>query len=247
MAERVQKYLARAGFGSRREIERWLSAGIIKNDRGVLHPGDRVHVDDILEINGKKVVVKPNGSLTRMLAYHKAEGEICTHNDPGKRSLAVNSLPKISHGRWLSVGRLDINTTGLLLFSNDGDLVHSLMHPSSEIEREYVCRVFGKIGDDTLTRLRKGVRCGKDVFRFVKVHRIEGGKGANQWFRIVLTGGKNREIRKAWQACGCEVNRLKRIRYGNYRLPKHLDIRQWTELEPGQIDHLRKLCKAKTV
>ncbi len=247
MSERVQKYLARAGYGSRREIEKWLSAGMIRKEQKVLQPGDRVAIDDVLFINDRKVVVKTSGGRVRMLAYHKAEGEICTHKDPGKRPLVQKSLPKIDQGRWLSVGRLDINTTGLLLFSNDGNLVHALMHPSSEIEREYVCRVFGKVSDATLDHLGKGVRSGKDLLRFKEVHRMDRSKGGNNnWFRIVLTGGKNREIRRAWQACGCEVNRLKRIRYGFFRLPRDLDVGKWVELESNQIQKFQDVCDVKS-
>lgn len=243
----MQKFLARAGFGSRREIERWLSAGAIQSEQNVLQPGDRVDVNDVLFIKGRRVVVKETGGLVRMLAYHKSEGEICTHKDPGQRPLVQKSLPQIDHGRWLSVGRLDINTTGLLLFSNDGNLVHSLMHPSSEIEREYVCRVFGKVSDETLINLRKGVRSGRDFLRFKEVHQMDRGKaGNNKWFRIVLTGGKNREIRRAWQACGCEVNRLKRIRYGFYRLPRNLEAGQWIELEQNQIQKFQETCGLKS-
>ncbi len=240
MSERVQKYLARAGYGSRREIERWLSAGGIATTQRTLNLGDRVSAGEVLYVNGQKVIVQGVSQNIRLLAYHKVEGEICSHKDPGNRRRVFDSLPAIDEGRWLSVGRLDISTTGLLLFSNDGDLVHRLMHPSSEIEREYLCRVFGTVSADELTRLCEGVRCGRDLLRFKAIHPLERG-GGNQWFRIILAGGKNREIRRAWKVLGCEVSRLKRIRYGHYRLPQQLKAGQWIELDDRQIQKFRDL------
>lgn len=240
MSERVQKYLARMGFGSRREIERWLRAGNVSGEQGALKPGDRVCVNDVLLVNGTRVEVIPGDLPTRLLAYHKKAGEICTHNDPQNRSLVFDSLPQISSARWLSAGRLDINTTGLMLFSNDGNLVHALMHPSHEVEREYLCRVFGAVPDRVLSRLRKGVRCERELLKFNEISHFDG-KASNHWYRIVLTGGKNREIRRAWQAVGYEVSRLKRIRFGHYRLPKQLKPGQWVELGNQDIQRFRSL------
>ena len=244
MSERVQKYLARAGYGSRREIERWLVAGRISGAKGVLQPGDRVSANDKLIVDGECIVVADRVESTRLLVYHKAEGEISTHNDPGGRPLVLDSLPKIDNGRWLSVGRLDINTTGLMLFSNDGELVHALMHPSREVEREYLCRVFGSVPQSALDALCDGVRSGKDLLRFKEISSTEG-RGANRWFRIVLTGGKNREIRRAWQALGYDVSRLKRIRYGHYRLPRQLKKGCWLELDKQQIARFKNLCAVR--
>ncbi|MYD78253.1 MAG: pseudouridine synthase, partial [Gammaproteobacteria bacterium] len=223
MNERVQKYLASAGYGSRREIEKWLEAGQITTSQGVLKPGDRVEAGQVLYVHGKRIVISELKHPTRMLVYHKAEGEITTHKDPGKRRRVFDSLPSIENGRWLSVGRLDVNTTGLMLFSNDGELVNALMHPSSEVEREYLCRVYGPVSDDSLKRLCEGVQVGNDLLQFRSIEPEER-TGSNQWFRIVLTGGKNREIRRAWQAFGCEVSRLKRVRYGHFHLPRHLKV-----------------------
>lgn len=241
MSERVQKYLARRGFGSRREIERWLNDGKISSQEGVLKPGDRVSVNDMLIVDGTKVEVTDTEIPTRLVAYHKMEGEICTHNDPGNRSLVIDSLPPINNGRWLSAGRLDINTTGLMLFSNDGSLVHGLMHPSHQVEREYLCRVYGRVPDTVLNTLCQGVRSEREILKFNELSLVDG-KGSNRWYRIVLTGGKNREIRRAWQAVGYEVNRLKRIRYGHYRLPRHLNPGQWIELDDREIQKFRELC-----
>ena len=241
MNERVQKYLARAGYGSRREIERWLEAGQITTSQGVLKPGDRVEAGQVLYVHGKRIVISEPNHSTRMLAYHKAAGEISTHKDPGNRRRVLDSLPSIENGRWLSVGRLDVNTTGLMLFSNDGELVNALMHPSSEVEREYLCRVYGPVSDDSLKRLCEGVQVGNDLLQFRSIEPEER-TGSNQWFRIVLTGGKNREIRRAWQAFGCEVSRLKRVRYGHFHLPRHLKVGQWIELDELQIEKFRSLA-----
>ena len=245
MTERVQKYLARAGYGSRREIEKWLEAGQITTSQGALKPGDRVEAGQVLYVHGKQIVISELNNRTRMLAYHKAEGEISTHKDPGKRRRVLDSLPNIEGGRWLSVGRLDINTTGLMLFSNDGELANALMHPSSEVEREYLCRVFGPVSDNTLKLLCEGVRSGKELLRFRSIDPEER-TGSNQWFRIVLTGGKNREIRRAWQALGCEVSRLKRVRYGHFHLPRSLKLGQWIELDEQQIEKFRTLVIQKS-
>ncbi len=241
MTERVQKYLARAGYGSRREIERWLAAGQITTSQGVLTPGDRVQAGQVLYVHGKRIVISELNHSTRMLAYHKAEGEISTHKDPENRRRVLDSLPSIENGRWLSVGRLDVNTTGLMLFSNDGELVNALMHPSSEVEREYLCRVYGPVSDDSLKRLCEGVQVGNDLLQFRSIEPEER-TGSNQWFRIVLTGGKNREIRRAWQAFGCEVSRLKRVRYGHFNLPRNLKVSQWIELDELQIEKFRSLA-----
>ena len=245
MNERVQKYLARAGYGSRREIEKWLEAGQITTSQGVLKPGDRVEAGQVLYVHGKQIVISELNHRTRMLAYHKAEGEISTHKDPGKRRRVLDSLPSIENGRWLSVGRLDVNTTGLMLFSNDGELVNALMHPSSEVEREYLCRVFGPVSGNTLKRLCEGVQSGKDLLQFRSIDPAER-TGSNQWFRIVLSGGKNREIRRAWQALGCQVSRLKRVRYGHFHLPQNLKVGQWIELDEPQIEKFRSLAVRKT-
>lgn len=242
MSERVQKYLARVGFGSRREIEKWLKAGQIHNADGVMGLGDRVSIDDRIEVNGNIVIVEKAVTKTRLIAYYKREGEICTHNDPSNRPLAVDKLPSIEGGRWLSVGRLDINTSGLILFSNDGGLVHALMHPASDIEREYVCRVHGKISESALEQLIKGVKSNGEWLAFKSVHRTGSLESTNQWFNVVLTTGRNREIRRAWKCLGFEVNRLKRVRYGHYRLPKDLRLGEWRELDKRQIELFEQCC-----
>lgn len=229
MSERIQKYLAREGFGSRREIERWIEGGRIRNDFGYCKIGDRVDSGDIIYIDHRRIEIGNIPIRTRVIAYHKKPGEICTRDDPKDRPLASDGLPPIEDGKWISVGRLDINSTGLLLFTNNGELANSLMHPSSEIEREYLCRVFGHVSNQNLKRVRCGVRSNNDVLRFDKIEMISGS-GSNHWYRIIMKRGKNREIRRAFEVVGHQVSRLKRIRYGLVRLDDDLPQGKWVEL-----------------
>ena len=242
MSERIQKYLARAGYGSRREIEQWLAKGRIGSRNGVYKLGDKVKPGDAITVDGKDIAVIAQTAPIRVIAYHKKEGEVSTRNDPHNRPTILDALPAISDGRWMSVGRLDINSTGLMLFSNNGELVHGLMHPSREVEREYVCRVLGKVTENTLSRLREGVWSKQELLCFDSIERMNG-KGVNQWFRVKLKRGRNREIRRAWETLGCRVNRLKRIRYGPIRLSADLKQGRWVELSQQQVNRLAELSK----
>ena len=229
MSERIQKYLAREGFASRREIERWIKLGRIRHDGGPYKLGDQVEEGDVIYVDERRIEVENVTTKTRVIAYHKKLGEICTNDDPAGRPLAINALPPIDTGRWISVGRLDINTTGLLLFTNDGELANGLMHPSNQVVREYRCRVYGSVSTDDLKRLHIGVRSQQDTLRFDEIELI-GGKGRNQWYRIILKQGRNREIRRAWEAVGYQVSRLHRVRYGSVELDE--------TIEPGQLVEL---------
>ena len=241
MSERVQKFLARSGYGSRRQIEKWLVEGRIRSDEGIYSLGDKVVLNDIVILDDQRIRVTSSDAPTRVIAYHKKEGEICTHSDPANRPTILESIPSITEGRWATVGRLDLNTTGLILISNDGDLVHGLMHPSSQIEREYLCRVLGETSSKTLQKLRNGVQSNGEFLRFDHIEFVSG-KGANQWYRIRLTRGKNREIRRAWEAVGHRVSRLKRIRYGPIHLRKNLKQGEWAELDQNQIAILKAIA-----
>ena len=240
MSERIQKYLASKGFGSRRQIERWLIDGKIRTIHGICQLGDRVSPKDILFVHGKKIEVDERKSPTRVLLYHKKSGEISTHRDPQNRPTLIQALPEIKDGRWIAVGRLDINTTGLILFSNDGELVHRLMHPSSSIRRVYLCRVWGDVNQHVLERLRKGVISKNEILKFDEIE-CRRKKGANRWFRIVLSRGRNREIHRAWKAVGYRVSRLKRIQYGTVSLPSDLKPGAWLELASYDVGQLRQL------
>ncbi len=234
---RIQKYLARVGVASRREVERWISENRVGLNGVSCKPGDQVVLGDVITVDGQIFKVTDVEPPVRIIAYHKRLGEMVTRSDPANRPLAVNALPPIDIGRWISVGRLDVNTTGLLLFTNHGELANALMHPGSNIEREYLCRVFGSVSGRELERLRRGVKSKNETLRFDEIDFVKG-KGLNQWYRIVLKRGKNREIRRAWEAIGFQVNRLQRIRYGEIHLDDSLKPGDWKELGQHAVDQV---------
>jgi 23S rRNA pseudouridine2605 synthase len=231
MSERLQKLLASAGHGSRREIERWIRAGRITVDGATAALGDRADSTADIRLDGAPL------SLTaavgrEVLIYHKPAGEVTTRNDPEGRPTVFDRLPPPHSGRWIVIGRLDTNTTGLLLFTNDGELAHRMMHPSAEIEREYLVRVHGQPGPEVLQRLRRGLMLDDGPACFDRLE--EGGHSdSHSWFRVVLREGRNREVRRLWSAAGFEVSRLARLRYGAVSLPEDLAAGRWRWLEPG--------------
>lgn len=240
--EKLQKVLAQAGLGSRREMERVISAGRVKVNSVVATLGDRVTTADAITVDGKKVkVVDISQYAGKVLIYNKPEGEICSRQDPEGRPTVFDRLPKIPQGRWISVGRLDFNTSGLLLFTTDGSLANKLMHPSSVIEREYLCRVLGNIDEPMLQRLNQGVLLEDGVARFTDI--VEGrGEGANRWFYVVIMEGRNREVRRLWESQEVQVNRLKRVRYGDIFLPSKLRQGQWMEMPFSEVETLYKMA-----
>ncbi|KGA24179.1 23S rRNA pseudouridine(2605) synthase RluB [Pectobacterium brasiliense] len=251
MSEKLQKVLARAGHGSRREIEGIIQAGRVSVDGKIATLGDRVEVTKAtkIRIDGHVVTVKETEeSVCRVLMYYKPEGELCTRNDPDGRPTVFDRLPKIQGSRWVAVGRLDVNTSGLLLFTTDGELANRLMHPSREVEREYAVRVFGEVDDEKIKQLSKGVQLddGPASFRTI---RYQGGEGLNQWYNVTLTEGRNREVRRLWEAVGVQVSRLIRVRYGDITLPKGIPRGGWTEMPLEQLNYLRELVQlpAETV
>lgn len=240
--EKLQKVLANLGNGSRREIETMIAAGKISVDGKIATLGDRVDVNanPKIRIDGHLVQLRSKEKeICRVLAYYKPEGEICSRNDPQGRATVFEHLPRLKNARWINIGRLDINTSGLLLFTTDGELANRLMHPRHEIEREYAVRVFGTITDQQLNQLRKGVQLedGPASFKSVK---SQGGDGINQWFNVVITEGRNREVRRMWEAIDVQVSRLLRIRYGNITLPKGLSRGTWMELGIDDVNYLRE-------
>ncbi|MGK2960077.1 MAG: 23S rRNA pseudouridine(2605) synthase RluB [Candidatus Malihini olakiniferum] len=250
MSEKLQKVLARAGHGSRREIEGIIEAGRMSVDGKIATLGDRVEVTQAtrIRIDGHVVSVKEaEKAVCRVLIYYKPEGELCTRSDPDGRPNVFDRLPKISGSRWVEVGRLDVNTSGLLLFTTDGDLANRLMHPSHEVEREYAVRVFGEVNKDKLKLLTKGVQLDNGHASFCTLRFIGGGEGLNQWYNVTLTEGSNREVRRLWEAVGIKVSRLIRVRYGDIPLPKGLHRGGWTEMLLKQINHLRELVQLPTV
>ncbi|MEQ4923502.1 23S rRNA pseudouridine(2605) synthase RluB [Proteus hauseri] len=243
--EKLQKILARSGHGSRREIEGYLQEGRISIDGTKAKLGDRIDVTTTAKIrlDGRVLNIREaQKDVCRVLAYYKPEGELCTRSDPQGRPTVFQRLPRLNSARWIAVGRLDVNTSGLLLFTTDGELANRLMHPSREVEREYAVRVFGEIDDAKIRQLTRGVQLedGPASFRTVS---YRGGEGINQWYNVALTEGRNREVRRMWEAVGVQVSRLIRVRYGDIDLPKGLPRGGWVELGLDQINYLRQLVE----
>lgn len=235
--ERVQKALARMGYGSRREIERLICEGKIRINGQAAKLGDQVTAGDKINIGNQRTVIKSDVNRIRVLIYNKPEGEICTQKDEQGRKTVFQSLSKLKDGRWISVGRLDINSSGLLLFTNYGDLANHLMHPSNEIEREYAVRVQGEVTNDTIKQLLSGVELEDGFMKFEQVVDA-GGQGSNHWYHVVLKEGKNREVRRLWQSQDVRVSRLTRVRYGNIVLPRDLKTGKKVELSLDEIKTL---------
>ena len=231
--ERIQKVLARAGHGSRREIERWIEAGRITINGHVAGLGDSLAENDRVCLDDKPlpfdISVPP-----RVIAYHKPAGELCSRHDPEGRATIFEHLPKLSKGRWVQVGRLDYNTSGLLLLTTDGELANRLMHPAAGIEREYAVRVLGDVDPEMLERLRRGVELEDGIAAFARI-KDAGGSGANHWYHVVLKEGRNHEVRRLWASQGVTVSRLKRIRYGPVVLTSRLAQQRWRELDEQEL------------
>lgn len=241
MTEKLQKVLARAGFGSRREIETWIAKGRIKVNGKTAVVGDRVTDDDKIIVDGKKLAPqKKIREDRRVILYNKPESEVSTRSDPEGRRTVFDKLPPLKHGRWVSVGRLDLNTSGLLLFTTDGELANKLMHPSSQIEREYAVRILGDVTPQMVEEMHKGVIIEDHLCRFTDIQHY-GGEGVNQWYHVVLMEGRNREVRKLWESQGVKVSRLKRVRFGPLFIPSSVVKGRFNELGKTEIEKLLKL------
>ncbi|MGO1462939.1 MAG: 23S rRNA pseudouridine(2605) synthase RluB [Marinobacter sp.] len=238
--ERVQKLLARAGIGSRREIEGWMESGRLTVNGDPATPGQKATVSDRFELDGKRLDVEAAAvTVRRVLIYNKPEGELTTRKDPEGRPTVFDRLPRLKDTRWISIGRLDINTTGLVLFTTDGKLANRLMHPSSQIDREYAVRVFGEVDDAMIERLMAGVLLEDGMAKFSDISPA-GGSGMNRWFHVTLLEGRNREVRRLWESQGVRVSRLKRVRYGPIFLPSRLTLGKWEELDQKAVDTLSR-------
>jgi 23S rRNA pseudouridine2605 synthase len=236
--ERLQKVLARLGLASRREIEEWIRNGRVTINGQYAKLGDRYKSGDRITANGRALNLEAGlQEPTRVLIYHKPTGEVVTRRDPEGRPVIFAQLPKPSRGRWISIGRLDINTQGLLLVTTNGELANRLMHPSHEIEREYAVRVLGRIDEPMLDRLAKGVELDDGVANFERIVSA-GGEGANQWFRVTLKEGRNRIVRRLWESQGVQVSRLMRIRFAQIELPPRLRAKTFMELPPEEVNQL---------
>ncbi len=243
--ERLQKKLAASGFGSRREIERWITEGRLKINGRVAQLGDRVTEEDTVSLDGKTLSGKRLSKVQRrIIIYNKPEGELVTRSDPEGRPTVFKRLPKLDKGRWIAIGRLDINSAGLMIFTTDGELANRLMHPAQQIEREYAVRVMGEINDDMLQQLVHGVELDDGFARFEDIVE-SGGEGINRWFHVVIMEGRKREVRRLWEAVGARVNRLKRVRFGNVILDSSVKAGQWRELEHKEHERLLELAGIK--
>lgn len=240
-APKLQKVLAQSGIGSRRDIEEWIAEGKIEVNGEVAHVGQRISFGDKVRVNGKEVRVRISPPNPRILAYHKPTGEVSTFNDPEGRPTVFRTLPRVQGQKWQSVGRLDINTEGLLLFTNSGELANQLMHPRFGVEREYAARVLGSLSDEQRSKLLEGVNVDGQTASFKSIED-GGGEGANRWYRVVITEGRNREVRKLFEAVGMVVSRLIRIRYGTVVLPRGLKRGVWVELGDDDVRIIRRLA-----
>jgi 23S rRNA pseudouridine2605 synthase len=235
---KLQKMLADAGLGSRRAMERLIARGGVRVDGKTAVLGDRVGYHQQIEVNGRLIHNPQARPVAKVLVYHKPEGKLVSRKDPQGRPTVFDDIP---HGRWIAIGRLDINTAGLLLFTNSGELANALMHPSSGIEREYAVRVLGKVSEEHLDKLTRGVQLADGMARFGEIVDA-GGAGANHWYHVTIKEGRNREVRRLWESVGCTVSRLIRIRYGNVSLLRSLRPGKWQELDPGSVRSLAELA-----
>lgn len=241
--EKIQKVLARAGYGSRRKIEQLIRQGQVEVNGRVATIGDRVSRKDKIYLNKQFCQRICTPIPTRVLMYHKPIEVVTTRDDPEGRQTVFADLPPITEGRWINVGRLDYNTSGLLLFTSNGELANRLMHPSFELEREYVVRVMGKVTEEMLYNMTHGIKLEDGEARFEQIVDSGMGEGLNHWFHVVVAEGRNRVVRRLWESQEVKVNRLKRVRYGPVILPKSLRPGAWLELDEEQIQKLWDFTK----
>ena len=241
MDQKLHKVLANMGYGSRREIESWICDGRIRLNNSVAKVGDRVSNKDLIYLDGNKIETAKI-SRTQVIVYNKPEGEISSNEDPKDRPTVFDNLPSLKRAKWISVGRLDINTTGLLLFTTNGELANRLMHPRYQVERKYLVRVFGDVNQSDIDILKKGVLLDDEQAKFKTIERNKGAsdgeKRLNNWFKVTLEGGKNREVRRLWESQGFEISRLKRIAYGPIELQPFIRPGNYLELSIEEVQKL---------
>jgi 23S rRNA pseudouridine2605 synthase len=235
--ERIQKLLAHQGIASRRQIDEMLKQGRISVDGKLAKPGDQINGREKIALDGKLIRIANLESRPKLMMYHKPTGQVCTRSDPEGRPDVFQNLPNLVQGRWVSIGRLDINTSGLILFTNQGELANRLMHPSYEIEREYAVRVHGAVSGDMLHQLSQGVELDDGIAKFDQIID-SGGQGTNHWYHVILKEGKNREVRRLWESVGVEISRLVRVRYHSFNLPKWLKPGKYRIFEDEVVKRL---------
>jgi len=236
---KLHKVLAQAGLGSRLDMERLVAEGAVTVNAQVAHVGQRVKAGDQIKVNGRLVRWNTQSQTPRVLAYHKPAGELVTLDDPQNRPTVFRTLPRLQNGKWQAVGRLDLNTEGLLLFTNSGELANKLMHPRFGLEREYAARVLGALSVEEKQRLTQGIELEDGLAQFLSIEE-GGGEGANCWYRVTIAEGRNREVRRMFEALGHAVSRLIRVRYGAMMLPRGLKRGAWMELDDGDVQILMR-------
>ncbi|WNF45463.1 pseudouridine synthase [Pseudomonas sp. SG20056] len=246
--EKLQKVMARMGLASRREIEAWITAGRVKVNGAVASLGVRVDLHDAIAVDGKVIRREEAAeNVRRVIIYNKPEGEICTRDDPEGRPTVFDRLPRPKDGRWINIGRLDINTTGLLMFTTDGELANRLMHPSYQMDREYAVRVRGEVDEEMIERLKAGVMLEDGPAKFTDIKEAPGGEGFNHWYHCVVMEGRNREVRRLWESQGLVVSRLKRVRFGPVFITSDLTMGRWREMSQREVDILSEEVGLKPV
>ena len=242
--EKLQKILARAGYGSRRSVEKLIVEGLVKVNGRVATLGDRANSSDKIQIRGQQLrAIELAKQNTQVILYNKPEGRVCTRKDEKGRDTIFKQLPRLHQGRWISIGRLDLNTSGLLILTNNGELANRLMHPSYQIEREYMVRVFGEVTEDIINQLKTGVQLEDGPAKFDSIYVMPNSntgeeESLNNWFKVVIKEGRNREVRRIWEAVGLQVSRLHRVRYGDFSMPRNLRKGKTQELTWKQINQL---------
>ena len=244
MDEKLQKFLANRGYGSRRQVEQWISDGRVRLNNSVAKIGDRVSINDSIFLDNKKVRSRELVE-THIIVYNKPEGLVSTTKDTRGRPLVFDNLPPLKRGKWISVGRLDINTSGLMLFTTNGELANRLMHPKYSIDRKYLVRVYGKVEKKNIEALKKGILIGDEYSRFKSIEFknefLKDQVRLNNWFQVTLGSGKNREVRSLWESQGFEVSRLKRISYGPVILPSFVRPGNYSYLSEKEVAQLANL------
>ena len=246
MSEKLQKVLANLGLGSRRGIEVWIKEGRVRVNGKTASLGDRVDAEDRIEVDDKPI--RQQKVRHRHLLYNKPNNEICSRKDPEGRKSVYDRLPGLKKQRWISVGRLDYTTTGLLLFTTDGELANRLMRPSSNVDREYAVRVLGDVTVKKLQNMREGVLLEDGMARFTDIQRAqEDDDSANQWYYVAMMEGRNREVRRLWESQGLTVSRLKRVRFGSFFIPSSVKVGQYIDLKSRDIKILYEMAGLTSV
>ncbi len=240
ITHKLHKLLAQAGLGSRREMEELIAAGSVTINGRVATIGDRAGPDDIVRVGKRTIHFKSGARPPRVILYHKPEGEIVSHDDPEGRPSVFDKLPQLRSSKWISIGRLDYNTSGLLIFTTDGELANRLMHPRFEVEREYTVRIMGRLTPEVVAQLTTGIELDDGLAKFDHLSD-QGGEGSNHWYRVILKEGRNREVRRMFEAVGMMVSRLMRVRFGPINLPPRLTRGKWMELDEVEIKRLLAL------